>query len=414
MNKNFTNNFNYQNFGQKKKEIDIDLSFLDSESNLDGGNVSEFDVSINTDDFINLNNYSATSYMNTSYEMNFGGPNKKPNPPTKQHGGVDFGASTKPKPPSKQHGGVDFGASTKPKPPTKQHGGVDFGASTKPKPKPIIANQFDINNLSDTSEFNFGGSTTKPKHPRQTGGGNFSATSELDLNDNNYLSVTSEMTNNYFKNNSIQDGGDNATSDINVDSIINVAKNYITQKGGKDEDILDEEDDDDDSDLDDEEDDSENKQSSKSKRSNSISSKSRRSSSISSKSPKARRSSSISSKSRRSSSKSPKARRSKKSKSKSPKARRPKSKSPKARRSKSKSKKSKRSINYLSDSIASLDTDSLVKDSDTYHINSSESFGNSPEDTPYLNESSSINTSSINLVSFENPVLTKGDKKNKW
>jgi hypothetical protein len=72
-----------------------------------------------------------------------------------------------------------------------------------------------------------------------------------------------------------------------------------------------------------------------------------------------------------------------------------------------KKKDEQKSQTYMSESINSN------FDSDTYKINSSETFGRSTEDTPYLNESSSINTSSLNLVSFENPILTKQSRKKK-
>jgi len=69
-------------------------------------------------------------------------------------------------------------------------------------------------------------------------------------------------------------------------------------------------------------------------------------------------------------------------------------------------------LTQLSDSIQLSDTavssESIA--SSEYKTNSSESFGKSESDTPYM-QSDSINTSSINLVSFENPALTTNVKK---
>ena len=71
-------------------------------------------------------------------------------------------------------------------------------------------------------------------------------------------------------------------------------------------------------------------------------------------------------------------------------------------------------MNQLSDSIQLSDTvvSSESVDSSEYKTNSVESFGKSESDTPYM-QSDSINTSSINLVSFENPALTTNVKKAK-
>jgi hypothetical protein len=66
-------------------------------------------------------------------------------------------------------------------------------------------------------------------------------------------------------------------------------------------------------------------------------------------------------------------------------------------------KRVQKSVNAFSDSIESSD----------YPTSSAESFGQSNTDTPYINESDSVNTSSINLVSFENPALATNIRKSK-
>jgi hypothetical protein len=67
------------------------------------------------------------------------------------------------------------------------------------------------------------------------------------------------------------------------------------------------------------------------------------------------------------------------------------------------SQKTQRGLNALSESIDD--------EKPAYREGSVESFGSS--DTAYIEDSASINTSSINLVSFENPALTSNLKKAK-
>jgi len=154
-----------------------------------------------------------------------------------------------------------------------------------------------------------------------------------------------------------QIGGKYTDTDYDIDAITNIAKNYLKQYGGassdndSDDDLDDSEDSDDSDDDDDDDDDSE--------------------SSKSSKSPKKEH------KSKRGSG------------------------SGKKQHKPQKNHLSKSQILNLSESIDESTS------SQSYRIGSNESFGTSTvSDTPYKFDTESLNTSSINLVSFENPALT--------
>lgn len=78
------------------------------------------------------------------------------------------------------------------------------------------------------------------------------------------------------------------------------------------------------------------------------------------------------------------------------------------------SKRQNRGISALSESISSESIDSekyRTSPSETFGESDSESSKTETPETPYIKDSDSINTSSINLVSFENPALTTNLKK---
>lgn len=170
-------------------------------------------------------------------------------------------------------------------------------------------------------------------------------------------------------------GGDYNDNDTDIDTIMRVAKEYLHQHGGgdddSDEDLDDSDEDLDDSDEDEDEDDSDEDEDDSNEDEDDKSSSEK----------------SLSSSKKKSAFKSVK--RSEKGKT---------------------LKRQQRNANALSDSVSSESID----DSQEYGMSSSETFGGSESsiaETPYVKDSESINTSSINLVSFENPALTTNLKK---
>jgi len=297
----FSNNF-YNQKSNSKKEIDIDLSFLESEYNLNGGNYTDSNISLNTSDFINTRQ---TTNNNTNH-MNYTNMTETENMTENMTNTSDMNYEYNP----------NYSATS------------DIFTKNK-----VLYGGFD----DATSDISFMVNT------------NVSATSDNSLNKKYNFDNDTMTSDSIFKHNN-QDGGGEIMTEFNLSSIISTAKEYISQKGGK-PDIDDDDDDDDDLDDDDEEDSSDKKKSD--------------SSSVKKKQSRHNKRSVL----------------------------------------KEKAKSKSKSKNY-SDSIASVEG----SETNTYKINSSESFGNSKSDTPYMNESSSINTSSINLVSFENPALTKQKK----
>lgn len=157
-----------------------------------------------------------------------------------------------------------------------------------------------------------------------------------------------------------QSGGNYIDTDYDIDAITNIAQNYLKQYGGASSD--------DDDDLDDSDDDLDDSESDSS------------GSSDKSKSPKSSESPKKEQKSKRSSKN-----------------------ELKKGKGKGNNYLTKQQILNLSESIASSESYS----SHSYRIGSNETFGTeSVSDTPYKLDTESLNTESINLVSFENPVLT--------